>query len=233
MSSGVEIADVELLVSRAAHRELDRFYVGDLGLDKMPAEDAPDKYAVGPARLRFNRAVDDSAPFYHFALLAPGDRFAEAKGWLSGAGSLLSDSDGQTTFDFDFWDAKASYALDPAGNIVEIIAHRGVAESGASGAFDPGELCGVSEVGLVTVRVPQAVEALQQAGLPLWSGTTEADSLAFCGAKAHTLIACSPGRGWLPTDRPAEVHPVQARIRDRHGLTRDVSLTRAGDVLVA
>jgi hypothetical protein len=233
VSSDVEIVNVELLVSREVHAELDRFYLEDLGLGKMPAEDALDGYAVGPARLRFNDAVDDSAPFYHVAFLAAGDRFAEAKRWLSGAGPLLSGSDGQTTFDFDFWDAKASYALDPAGNIVEIIAHRGVAESGASGAFDPDELGGLSEVGLVTVRFPQVVEALQQAGLPLWSGTTKADGLAFCGAKAHTLIVCSPGRGWLPTGRPAEVHPVQARIGDRDGWTREVSLTRDGDVVVA
>ena len=233
MWSDVVIADVELSVSRAVGGELDRFYVEDLGLGKIPAEDVPGGYAVGPARLRFSETVDDSAPFYHFALLAPGDRFAEARRWLSGAAPLLSDSDGQTTFDFDFWDAKASYAVDPAGNIVEIIAHRGVAESGGSGAFDPGELRGVSEVGLVTGAVTDAVQALHQAGLPLWAGSTEADSLAFCGAKAHTLIVCSPGRGWLPTDRPAEVHPVQAQIRDRDRRNRDIRLTRNGDLTVA
>ncbi|MDQ6818916.1 MAG: hypothetical protein M3076_01030 [Actinomycetota bacterium] len=232
MSSGVEIVDVELLVSGAVQDELDRFYVNGLGLGGMPGENGPAGYAVGTARLRFEETADDSAPFYHFALLAPGDRFAEAQRWLSGAASLLSDSDGQTTFDFDFWDAQACYALDPSGNIVEIIAHRGIAESGASGAFDPRELRGVSEVGLVTPRALEAVEALRQAGLPLWSGATEAESLAFCGAKAHTLIVCSPGRGWLPTGRPAGVHPVRAQICDLDRRTRDLRLTRDGVVVV-
>jgi hypothetical protein len=123
--------------------------------------------------------------------------------------------------------------LDPAGNIVEIIAHHGVADSGVSGAFDPGELRGLSELGLVTYRVPETVETLQQASLPFWSGSTEADSLAFCGAKAHTLIVCSLGRGWLPTGRRAEVHALHAQIRDRDRRTRHVKLSRDGDVVVA
>ncbi len=233
MSSGVEIVDVELLVPRAVQSGVDRFYVEDLGLGRISGADAPTGYAVGPARLRFTETDDDSAPFYHFAFLAPGDRFAEAKRWLSGAGRLLSDSNGQTTFDFDFWDARASYALDPAGNIVEIIAHHGVADSGVSGAFDPGELRGLSELGLVTDRVPEAVETLQQASLPLWYGSTQAESLAFCGAKAHTLIVGSAGRGWLPTGRRAEVHAVQAQIRDRDRRTRYVKLSRDGGVAVA
>jgi hypothetical protein len=234
VSSGVEIVDVELLVPRAAQGGVDRFYVEDLGLGRISGENAPAAYAVGPARLQFTETADDSAPFYHFAFLAPGDRFAEAKRWLAGAGRLLlPDSDGQTTFDFDSWDAKASYVLDPVGNIVEIIAHHGVADSGVSGAFDPGELRGLSELGLVTDRVPEAVETLQQASLPLWSGSTEAESLAFCGAKAHTLIVCSLGRGWLPTGRRAEVHAVHAQIRDRDRQTRYVKLSRDGDVVVA
>ena len=34
----------------------------------------------------------------------------------------------------------------------------------------------------------------------------------FVGEKARTLILAPPGRGWLPTGRPAEPHPVEARL---------------------
>ncbi len=220
-------------MAREVYCELDHFYVENLSLRRRLGEDGSGGYAVGSARLRFKESADASAPFYHFAFLLPGDRFEEAKRWLSRASPLLSDSNGETTFDFDFWDAKASYALDPAGNIVEVIAHHGIAESAASGAFDPGELRGLSEVGLVTSQTAEAVAALQQADLPLWFGATEPDSLAFCGAQGHTLIVCSRGRGWLPTARPAEVHPVKAQIRDRYRRIRDITLTRDGDVVVA
>ena len=30
--------------------------------------------------------------------------------------------------------------------------------------------------------------------------------------KARTLILAPPGRGWMPTGRPAERHPVEAEI---------------------
>jgi hypothetical protein len=228
---GVEIVEVELLVSASLQSEVDRFYVERLGLGRVSGDHAPAGYAVGPTRLHFKETAE-GCPFYHFALLAPGDRFEAVKQWLAQAGALLTGADGQTTFDFDFWDAKAAYALDPAGNIVEVIAHRGVGDSGASGAFDAGELRGLSELGLVTPRVPAAVQALQQNGLPLWSGSADAGRLAFCGAKAHTLIVCSPGRRWLPTDRPAEVHSVRAEIRDQDGQIRHLRLTQSGEVVV-
>ena len=50
---------------------------------------------------------------------------------------------------------------------------------------------------------------LEERGLELWSGSIdEPDSLGFVGAKGRTLILARPGRGWLPTGRPAEPHPV-------------------------
>ena len=35
------------------------------------------------------------------------------------------------------------------------------------------------------------------------------NSLGFVGEKGRTLILAPPGRGWLPTGRPAEAHPVE------------------------
>jgi hypothetical protein len=56
-----------------------------------------------------------------------------------------------------------------------------------------------------------AVAALErELGLELWSG--DAAQLAFVGAKAHTLILAPPARGWMPTGRPAERHPVEAEL---------------------
>jgi len=47
--------------------------------------------------------------------------------------------------------------------------------------------------------------------MPLWQGTVEEeDRLAFVGEPGRTLILAPPGRGWLPTGRPAQQHPVEA-----------------------
>jgi hypothetical protein len=154
------------------------------------------RFDTGETELEFTAA--DGAPFYHFALLAPRDRFADL---LAATPDPLPDREtGEIVFDFDNWDAKAFYFHDPAGNIVEVIAHEGIDEHG------------LSELGLV--GDPNELAApLFELGLELWDGTLdEPGRLAFVGEKGRTLILAPEGRGWLPTGRPSEPHPVEAVI---------------------
>jgi len=181
----------ETLLSLMTHRSV----AGGLGVK------------VGSADLGFRAVHAGTRPFHHFALLVPGDRFRAARDWFSEHAELLSRPGEQsTTFDFDFWNAQACYAADPAGNILELIAHHGLQKSGASGAFDPGELAGISEVGIVIDDLATASAELRAAGLQLWFGDVDG-RLGFFGRRAHTLILSAPGRRWLPTLRPAEAHP--------------------------
>jgi catechol 2,3-dioxygenase-like lactoylglutathione lyase family enzyme len=164
-----------------------------------------DAIVVGETRLRFRAGNGDA--FYHFALLVPGDRFDAAHAWARERVELLGD-----VFDFDSWDAVAVYFHDPAGSIVELIAHHGLEESGRSGDFAAEELVGFSELGLVC-DPPTELRKLESRGVSLWDGTIEEpDRLAFVGEKGRTLILAPPGRGWLPTGRPAETHPVQFEL---------------------
>jgi hypothetical protein len=130
-----------------------------------------------------------------------------------GAGACRDDpAAGQRlVFDFSFWDALACYFADPAGNIVELIAHHGIGENGKRGTFSPNELLGLSEVGLVG-DVPAMARDLEELDLQMWSGSAEPDSLAFVGERARTLILCPVGRGWLPTGRTAEPYAVDALL---------------------
>ena len=145
-----------------------------------------DGIETGETELEFE--AGDGEPFYHFAFLAPWDRFDELAA-------------GREVFDFEAWDARAFYFHDPAGNIVELIAHRGL----------EGPL-GLSELGLVgdTGAMARKLEAL---GLQLWDGTLDEEGrLAFVGERGRTLILAPPGRGWMPTERPSERHPVEAEL---------------------
>jgi catechol 2,3-dioxygenase-like lactoylglutathione lyase family enzyme len=202
----LQIVRAELAAPRDGLDTLARFYAGALALDCRQERDAL-RVTVGPAELVL--VAGDGAPFHHFALLVPGDRFDAARDWLAAATPLLD------TRPFDFWDAQAAYVHDPAGNIVELIAHRGEAENRVTGPFAGAELAGISEVGIVGPGLASAAAALEdELGLPLWSGSVDDDAtgLGFVGRKAHTLILAGPGRGWLPTGRPAEVHPVAVTI---------------------
>ena len=184
-------------VTLSAPLDVRDFYGGELGL---PLDG--DAIVIGETRLRFD--VEEGGAFYHFALLVPGDRFAAALEWAQARAKLLGD-----VFEFENWDAEALYFHDPAGSIVELIAHHGLEESGRSGPFAANELVGFSELGIVGDRKSR-LRDLEAEGLELWSGTVdEPDRLAFVGEKGRTLILAPPGRGWLPTDRPAEPHPVE------------------------
>jgi hypothetical protein len=196
MLASMRFAEVTL----HAPLELRDFYGSELGL---PLDG--DAVVAGETRLGFQ--VEPGGAFYHFALLVPGDRFDAALAWARERVELLGD-----VFDFEAWDARAVYFHDPAGNIVELIAHRGLEENGRAREFAAGELVGFSELGLVG-DPRDLLQELERLDLRLWDGTVdEAGSLAFVGEQARTLILAPPGRGWLPTGRPAEAHPVVIRL---------------------
>ena len=216
-------------------RELAEFYDG-LGIGVVEATPELVALEVGATRLDF--VPGDGEPFYHFAFLAPGDRAEAMLEWAQARTALLPDPDsGEVVFDFTNWSAKACYLHDPAGNIVELIAHLGLGETDAQGPFLAGELLGLSELGLVG-EPAQLAAALRPLGLELWDGTVEGEArLGFVGERGRTLILSPPGRGWLPTRRPAEAHPLEAVLSgppagdvavDGYAIRRSGPLRRGG-----
>jgi catechol 2,3-dioxygenase-like lactoylglutathione lyase family enzyme len=200
-----------LRASQPRLAELADFYGSKLALPAK-ASGAESSFRVGETAMEF--VAGPGAPFYHVALLVPGNRFEAALDWARAHAPLLPDPrSGAIVFDFDFWHAKACYFHDPAGNIVELIAHRGIDETDAEGTFRPAELVGVSELGLVGDPPAMADSLSRKLGLELWDGTVEQPgSLAFVGGRARTLILAPRGRSWLPTGRPAELHEVDVLL---------------------
>jgi toxoflavin degrading enzyme TxDE-like protein len=181
------------------------FYAGRLGIEQTGGS----VFRIGATELEFVPSRGD--PFYHFAFLAPANRFDAAFEWMGEQAELLPGPASEKAFDFSNWSAYACYVHDPAGNIVEVIVHGDIGDSDNQGAFRPEELLGFSELGLVVPDVAAAAEELEQLDLRVWDGTTEEPGrLAFVGEKGRTLILCPEGRGWLPTGRRAESHSVEA-----------------------
>jgi hypothetical protein len=203
----VRFLDVRLQWPAEKAVDLDRFYSRELGLERRGAG-----FAVGETVLEFVPTA--GAPFYHFALLVPGDRFPEARAWAAVRAKLLPHPvNPQTVFRFTSWKASSCYLQDPAGNIVELIAHAGLGETGVEGLFRASELLGVSELGIVGDLGEMAGALERELGLHVWAGTlTDPDGLAFVGEKARTFILSSPKRCWAPTGRRAEAHPVEVVI---------------------
>lgn len=227
----VEITRLSLSAPRARLGELRAFYGELLGLPVV-ADEPSGGFGVALERARVVLTPADGAPFHHFALLIAGDRFDAAMAWAADRVALLPGDAGEPVFDFSSWSARAMYFLDPAGNIVELIAHAGVCESGlGEAAFSAREVVGVSEAGLVVTDLPTVAARLHaRARLETWDGDP-AGGIAFLGRRAHTLILSAPNRGWLPTRRPAEAHPVAVMLEGPRGEIQ-VRADGAGEVQI-
>jgi hypothetical protein len=227
MTDALVIRRAELPVGRDRVEALRAFYAdwGALG-DWSGGVSLP----AGSGEIAFVPATGQ--PFHHFALLVPGGRFEAARTWVAERAPLLAEPDStETTFVFDDWDALACYVADPAGNIVELIAHAELCPSHRTGRFDPEEFCAISEMGLVVDNRQSALQGLAERGIELWAGSDGPGGLSFVGRKGHTLILVAPGRGWLPTGEPAQRCPATVTVTVDGG--RELSLSVAGGELAA
>ena len=206
----MRFSHVRLQAPEGSRSILEDFYIEQLGFERTEQSGV----MIGETGLVFEGGPGE--PFYHFALLVPGNRFDEALEWIAERTELLPDPEsGQVVFDFDNWNALACYFHDPVGNIVELIAHRGIDESSTEGPFTAAELIGLSELGLVGDKAELAAALQGELGLEQWDGDIDhAARLAFVGEKARTFILSPEGRGWLPTARPAEAHPCEVVLSE-------------------
>jgi hypothetical protein len=213
--------NVRLRAPAGSESALEEFYAERLGLD------SGDK--IGETQLTFESGPGE--PFHHFAILVPGNRFDAALEWIAERTELLPNPETrEVVFDFENWVALACYFHDPAGNIVELIAHRGLEESTEVGPFSARELVGISELGLVGDKAALAAALHHELGLEPWAGELEnAATLAFVGEKARTFILSPVGRGWLPTGRPAEAHPCKVVVATPSGSSVPFEVLEAQD----
>lgn len=219
--SDVVIRRAELPVAAGSVDALQAFY-SDWGASGLSLPAGAGEIVFVPAAV--------GRPFHHFAFLVPGDRFEAARDWVSARAALRSEAgSSETTFVFDDWDALACYVVDPAGNIVELIAHAELCRSGRSGCFQFSEVCAISEVGLVVDDRSAALSELGTRGISLWAGSSGPGGLSFVGSKGHTLILVAPGRGWLPTGAPAE--RCAASVEVARGGASEVTVSVAGGAL--
>lgn len=211
----MHFVDVRLRAANGCAGALRDCYVDRLGFEAIAGDGDLLTLKVGETTLRFTPGPPGQQPFYHFALLIPGDRFEAAHSRLQREVELLEHPEAPDgIFHFENWDALACYFIDPCGNIVEVIAHRGFLENGEEGPFEASEAIGLSELGVVVEDKVAAADALiREAGLEVCDGEVEEPGrLAFVGEKARTLILAPPGRNWLPTQVAAEPFPMDVTI---------------------
>lgn len=176
------------------------FYAGDLGLRVVRRQPASLVLQVGATRLGFRRA--SGRPVYHFAFNVHPARFERARAALAAVTPLVHDADGEEVFDFRSWNARACYAFDPAGNVLELIGRRDLATRPMD---EEAAWMSVSEIGLTTDDVPALAARIgREAGIPVYRESA-GESFAALGDAEGLLILAQRGRTWYPTSGTAAV----------------------------
>ena len=188
--------------------ELASFYASQL---KMPVETSDRdriRITIGETILVFQRSVEHA--YYHFAINIPAGQIEAAHHWLQSRVALLP-FQGKEILEFPHWQARALYFLDPAGNIVELIARDAI--SGPEMQEDQAPVyLSVSEIGLPTEEVGQKVLHLQQSyGLPQYDGDLHRFS-AVGDPNGLFIVVKAEEKNWLPTEIPARPFPVSIRF---------------------
>jgi len=197
--------------------ELKQFYTARLGLPL--AEEEADAFAVaaGLSMLRFERCGEELQPYYHAAFHIAADRSGEAAGALAAAGiEPYRFPDGSHTMYSVSWHAASVYYRDPAGNILELIAHEEGPWRNAAGTGPLG-IASIAEIGLPVADVRgTAAELCEAFGLGAYRDDGD-ERFAAIGDAEGMLILSRTGRIWVGSDREARVFPAAVKLAGVRG----------------
>lgn len=175
-------------------------------------QDTAVQVSVGESVIEFTPDPSYERPFYHFAFTIPENQLEAAMAWLEPRCPIANIRDSsRKIMHFRTWNAHSCYFFDPAGNILEFIAHHDL-NNGTSKPFEQDQILYVSEIGIVVPDVPAAEAAVgERLGLMPYRGSS--DTFAPLGDMHGLLIVCKEDRVWLPTtDVPAQVFPTKAEL---------------------
>lgn len=205
---------IESIKMRANHLpEMKLFYTEIMGFPLMNNTEDSFQISAGKTTVEFQRAEDE--PFYHFAFDIPDNQFEEAKNWVKQRVPLLTE-DGEDEVFFEHFPARAFYFLDPAGNIVELIARPNITEK-SDVPFSMASVYYASEMSLVVDDPTEAYEKLDQLGIPERDRKEPNPAgLTFMGERedGSFLLLTPPGRRWFFSDKISAVYPMEITLKD-------------------
>lgn len=193
------------------------FYGGTLGLEVARVDDGLLEVRLRDSTIRFRRAATGAAPRYHFAINVPRGSIERAAAWVADRHELLAfhgdpdEEEGATIVHTDRG-TPAVYFLDPAGNVVELIANVRLEDPGdrRGSVFGPGDLLEVAEIGIAAADPGATCAAVEEffgqgvlwGGAPGWLLTALGDD--------HAVVIVAPlDRGWIPIALPARPAPTE------------------------
>jgi catechol 2,3-dioxygenase-like lactoylglutathione lyase family enzyme len=199
------------------------FYSSVLSLKIISESNDKIVIQIGETELTFKKFSGDKDPFYHFAFNIPSNKIEEAMEWIKGKVNLLPISDNNYIADFVNWNAKSIYFLDPAGNIVELIARFDL-RSDIKEKFNSSQILNVSEIGIVTNYVPAFRQKLiEQYKVFDFVKSLNSDTFSAMGDDNGLFIVASENRNWYPTQIPSQKSPFEITFINDAGSSTHLS----------
>ena len=202
------IEELQLYTTRL--EELKHFYSVTLGMEVSNATDQVFTLQVGSTRMIFKQCETEREPFYHVAWMIPTNRFKQAKQWAASRVVLSKEGGRDETYSAN-WNSFSLYFEDPAGNIIELIAHHRI-QNESDHNFSARDIVQVCEIGLVTEDVLSTVHELQQIGFTRWGEISE--TFAPVGDVHGLFIVVKKNRTWFFSKQKAQIYPLEITVRD-------------------
>jgi catechol-2,3-dioxygenase len=109
-----------------------------------------------------------------------------------------------TVADFTNWNAHAFYFHDNQHNILEFIAHHDL-PTASDQPFTSSSIIGICEIGVPVEDVTEACKIFNEKfEVPYFKKEPRLQVFSVMGDEHGLFIVTKVGRGWLPTQRPAE-----------------------------
>lgn len=188
------------------------FYGRNMQLEINDESASHVSFVVGNSLLEF-RYSKEADPFYHIAFGIPNNKLNEAVALVERFASLLPYSATEQIADFSSWNAKAFYFHDN-NNILELITHYDLHLDSAE-QFSAASITGICEVGIVVDDVAAATKMIfTNYHIPYFSKGPDLPDFSVMGDAHGMFIISKKGRGWLPTQRASEYHPLEVVIEE-------------------
>lgn len=213
-----------LILETTRLEELKEFYSRVLNWPPADEEEGSFTLELQDTELEFRQHNGGQEPFYHFAINIPANKIEQAREWLKSRVPLLWLDDYQSDIaEFTNWNARSIYFIDPAGNIVELIARLDL-DNEADEPFSQKQFISISEVGLVVPAADleaKSEEILDDFRLTWFSKQPPQESFKAIGDDQGLFILVPERRNWYPlNDRPAIMSPLKIyfSVKGRHHL---------------
>ena len=194
----------------------EEFWAGTLGLAVAREREDELEVRLRSSVIRFRRAAPGTAPRHHFAINVPAGSIERAAAWIAGRHELLAfdgdpDEEEGATIVHAGRGTPAVYFLDPAGNVVELIANALLGEPDVGdAAFGPEALLDLAEIGIAAADPVATCAALREflGEDVLWGGAPDW-LLTAIGDVRSVVIVAPLERGWIPVGLPARAAPTE------------------------